>query len=184
MITRRTLIACLAAAIASPAIAGDHPSVTFMNQVGKELLHAHRLGTVSAFQRVIQHYADVNGISEYSLGDYKVGSAEHGRYLRGVVTFMSRYFVEQSQAYPIAKFEIGEATVAANKDVIIDSKVYLMSGQTYSVSWRLSWVGGTYKVVDAKFLGFSMTSQQRSLFTSYIGKHGGDVSQLILALNR
>jgi hypothetical protein len=29
-----------------------------------------------------------------------------------------------------------------------------------------------------------MTNQQRSLFTSFIGKHDGDVSKLIFALNR
>lgn len=184
MITRRALLTLFAAAIATPALSADHPSVVFMNQMGKELLHAHRQGTTSAFLRVIQRYADVSGIAEYSLGDYKVSANEKSQYKKGVSTFMARYFAEQSRSYPVAKYEIGEATVADNKDVFVSSKVFLMSGQTYSVSWRLSWIGGQYKIVDAKFLGFSMTYQQRSLFTSYIGKHNGDVGKLIIALNR
>jgi phospholipid transport system substrate-binding protein len=184
MISRRTFFAAFAALIASPALAADHPSVVFMNQVGKDLLHAHRLGTVSAFQRVIQRYADVTGIAEYSLGTYKVGSGERPKYHRGVTTFMSRYFVDQSKNYPVAKYEIGEATVAENKDIFVESKVYMMAGQIYTVVWQVSWIGGKYKIVDAKFLGFSMTYQQRSLFTSYISKHDGDVTQLIAALNR
>jgi phospholipid transport system substrate-binding protein len=184
MTTRRTILGLLAAAMASPAIAADHPSVTFMNQMGKDLLHAHRLGTVSAFLRVIQRYADVQGISDYSLGTYKVSSSDKDHYQRGVATFMSRYFVEQSRSYPVAKYEVGEATVAENNDVIVATKIYMMSGQTYSVNWQVSWVNGQYRVVDAKFLGFSMTYQQRNLFTAFIAKHEGDVGKLIIALNR
>ena len=184
MITRRTLLSLSLAVLASPALAADHPSITFMNQVGKDLLHAHRIGTVSAFQRVIQRYADVRGIANHSLGQYNVTGGQKNSYERGVAKFMSRYFAEQSHDYPIAKYEVGEATVADNKDVFVDTKVYMMAGQTYSVTWRLSWIGGKYKVVDAKFLGFSMVNQQRSLFTSYVGKHNGNVGDLIVALNR
>ncbi len=184
MITRRTLLSLSFAALASPAIAADHPSIAFMKQVGKDLLHAHRIGTVSAFQRVIQRYADVSGIANYSLGQFNVSGGQKAPYQYGVAKFMSRYFAEQSREYPVAKYEVGEATVADNKDVFVSTKVFMMAGQTYSVTWRLSWIGGKYKVVDAKFLGFSMVNQQRSLFTSYVGKHNGNVGDLIAALNR
>jgi phospholipid transport system substrate-binding protein len=185
MISRRTFLASIAiAAIASPALAGDHPSVVFMNKLGKDMLHAHRQGTVSAFQRVVQRYADIQGIADYSLGTFKVSGGDRAKYQRGMTTFIARYFVEQSQNYPVAKFEIGEATVAENKNIFVESKVYMMAGQVYTVMWQVGWIGGQYRVVDAKFLGFSMTYQQRSLFTSYINKHNGDVGQLIVALNR
>lgn len=184
MISRRAFTLMTLAALISPVEAAEHPSITFMNKMGKDLLHAHRLGTVSAFLRVINHYADVAGISEYSLGDYTVSSSQRGQYLRGVVTFMSRYFAEQSRNFPVAKYEVGEATVDQNKDVLVATKIFMMAGQVYTVNWKLKWVGGQYKVSDAKFLGFSMTYQQRSLFTSFVAKHNGDVGQLIIALNR
>ncbi len=184
MITRRHLLSLLPLAIATPAFAGDHPSVVFMNEAASQLLKAHRLGTVPAFMRVVQRYADIPAIADYSLGDYKVASGQKESYLHGVAQFISRYFVDQSRSYPIAKYEIGEATVAPNKDVIISSKVYLMAGQVYTVNWQLAWTNGTYKITDAKLFGFSMTSQERSLFTSYIAKHNGDVGELVKALNR
>jgi phospholipid transport system substrate-binding protein len=184
MISRRSFLALASAALATPALAGDHPSIVFMNQMGKDLLHAHRLGTVSAFLRVILRYADVTGISQYSLGDYKVSGGDKDRYQKGVVTFMSRYLADQSRTYQVAKYEIGEATVTENKDVMVATKIYLMTGQFYSVNWLISWIDGQYKIIDAKFLGFSMTYQQRSLFTSFIAKHEGDVGKLIVALNR
>ncbi len=184
MISRRLFLGLLPVVFVSPALADDHPSVVFMNRVGEELLHAHRQGTTSAFMRVIQRYADMETISSESIGSYEVPNGQDSRYRRGVATFISRYMAEQSRNYPIAKFEIGDATVDKDKNVIVESKVYMMAGQAYSVNWILNWVGGTYKIADAKFLGFSMTGQEKSLFTSYIAKHDGDVNALIVALNR
>jgi phospholipid transport system substrate-binding protein len=186
MITRRTFLSFIAVASVSPAVAADHPSVAFMRQFGKDMLAAHRIGTVGKFAGVIEAYADVAGISNYSLGQYKpnLRANQRSRYYQGVVTFMSRYFAEQSREYRVAKYEIGEASVDQNKDVIVASKVYLLSGQTYNVRWKLKWTGGTYKVADVKVLGFSLTYLQRGLFTSYISKRKGDVSQLVAALTR
>jgi phospholipid transport system substrate-binding protein len=186
MISRRALLGFITALSISPAFAGDHPSVTFMKQFGKDMLNAHRLGTVGKFSGVIQNYSDVTGISNYSLGQYKpkLQAAEREKYYRGVVTFMARYFAEQSREYRVAKYEIGEATVDDKKNVVVSSRVFLLSGQTYNVSWQLNWIGGRYKISDVKVLGFSLTYLQRGLFTSYITKRKGDVSQLVVALNR
>ena len=186
MMTRRSLLGLFAGFTALPAVAGEHPSITFMKQFGREMLAAHRIGTVGKFASVIQAYSDVAGISNYSLGQYKpnLRADEREKYYRGVVTFMSRYFAEQSREYRVAKYEIGEATVDANKDVVVASKIYLLSGQTYTVRWKLTWRNGTYKIADVKVLGFSLTYLQRGLFTSYISKRKGDVSQLVAALTR
>lgn len=186
MITRRALLTFIAASSISPALAAEHPSISFMKRFGKDMLAAHRLGTVSKFAGVIDTYADVAGISNYSLGQYKpnLRANQRSRYYQGVVTFMSRYFAEQSREYRVAKYEIGEATVDEDKDVIVASKIYLLSGQTYNVRWKLKWTGGTYKVADVKVMGFSLTYLQRGLFTSYISKRKGDVSQLVAVLTR
>lgn len=167
------------------AFAGDkdHPSVAYMRKVGKDLLEAHRQGTVASFLSVIQRYADVPEIALYSLGQYKasLGTAQRPRYFRGVAVFMSRYFADQSREYPIAKYEVGEATTDG-KDVMVTSRIYLMSGQVYTVTWRLVWRNKSYKVADAKVLGFSMIYMQRGIFTSYLSKRKGDLVQLMSAL--
>jgi phospholipid transport system substrate-binding protein len=186
MLSRRTLLAGFFGAIATPALAaGDHPSVGYMRQVGKELLAAHRRGTVPAFLRVVQRYADVPEISSHALGKYndKLQNGQRSKYQRGVATYMARYFALQSRDYTVAKYEVGEAKVDGNKDVIVETKVYLLTGQAYNVSWRLVWKGGAYKVRDAKVLGFWLTNFQRNDFTSYLDKRNGDISKLIVALN-
>ena len=85
MISRRFLLGLLPVVFFGPAVAlaDEHPSVVFMNKVGEELLHAHRQGTVSAFLRVIQRYADVDAIAETSIGTYQVPDAQSSRYKRG-----------------------------------------------------------------------------------------------------
>jgi len=161
----------------------EHPSVTFMKKVGQDLLAAHRQGTVASFLSVIQRYADVPEIALYSLGQYKgnLGAGQRPRYFRGVAIFMSRYFADQSREYPVAKYEVGDAT-QDGKDVTVSSRIYLLSGQTYNVSWKLVWRNKGYKVADAKILGFSMIYMQRSIFTSYLSKRKGDLLQLMNAL--
>jgi phospholipid transport system substrate-binding protein len=175
----------LAGLTGTGAVAGEknHPSVAFMKKVGRDLLEAHRQGTVNAFLGVIQRYADVPEIALYSLGQYKanLGSAQRPRYFRGVAVFMSRYFAEQSREYPVAKYEVGEAEIDG-KEVLVTSRIYLMSGRTYTVTWRLVWRNKGYKVADAKVLGFSMIYMQRGIFTSYLSKRRGDLMQLMNAL--
>jgi phospholipid transport system substrate-binding protein len=175
----------LAGLARTAAIAGDkdHPSVTFMKKVGRDLLEAHRQGTVAAFLSVIERYADVPQIALYSLGQYKanLGAAQRPRYFHGVAVFMSRYFADQSREYRVAKYEVGEAT-GDGTDMMVSSRIYLMSGQTYNVTWRVVSRGKTFKVADAKVLGFSLVYMQRGIFTSYLSKRRGDLLQLMNAL--
>jgi phospholipid transport system substrate-binding protein len=186
-VTRRAVLGMIVASAVSPALAAaDRSSLVYMKQVAKDLLNANRMGTVASFRRAIQRHADVGDIAIYSLGPYKgkLPETQRHRYYGGVATFMARYFADQSREYRIAKYELGEPAAAGDGDMLIPSKVYLMTGQTYTVSWRLAKRGGRYKIVDAKMLGFSLVYLQRNLFTSFLSKRNGDVGQLVAALNR
>ncbi len=186
VLTRRAALAGLAVAFASPAFAkAEDAAVAYMKKVAKDMLAAHRQGTVASFKRAIQRHADVPAIADYSLGQYKskLSSSQKQAYYGGTATFMARYFADQSREYVVAKYEIGEADVDGN-DVNVDTKVYLMNGQSYTVVWKLGKRGSGFKVEDAKVMGFSLTYLQRGIFTSYLSKRNGDVAQLVAALNR
>ena len=185
-LTRRAALAGLALAFASPAFAaGEDAAVAYMKKVAKDMLAAHRQGTVASFKRAIQRHADVPAIADYSLGQYKskLSSAQKQAYYSGTATFMARYFADQSREYVVSKYEIGDAD-PDGKDVNVDTKVYLMNGQSYTVVWRLAKKGSGYKVADAKVMGFSLIYLQRGIFTSFLSKRNGDVAQLVAALNR
>jgi phospholipid transport system substrate-binding protein len=185
-LTRRAALAGLAVAFASPALAaGDDAAVAYMKKVAKDMLAAHRQGTVASFKRAILRHADVPSIADYSLGQYrsKLSPAQKQAYYSGTATFMARYFADQSRDYVVSKYEIGDAD-AEGSDINVDTKVYLMNGQSYTVVWRLGKRGGGFKVEDAKVMGFSLTYLQRGIFTSFLSKRNGDVAQLVAALNR
>ncbi len=191
MLSRRSLLAGLAAIISGSTLASGpgsakaaHPSITFMEEVAKSMLAAHRQGTVSAFLRVVQRFADVPEISLFALGEYSgnLQSSQRSRYQKGVATYLARYFALTSRDYTVAKYQIGEATVDRDKDVVVSSKVFLLTGQAYTVSWKLVWKDGRYKVRDASVLGFWLTKFQRKDFTDYLAKRNGNINQLITAL--
>lgn len=185
-LTRRAAVAGLAAAIASPAFAsGEDAAAAYMQKVAKDMLAAHRQGTVASFKRAILRHADVPAIADYSLGQYrgKLSPGQKQAYYSGTATFMARYFADQSRDYVVAKYEIGQAD-SVGEDVNVDTKVYLLNGQSYTVVWRLGRRGGGFKVEDAKVMGFSLTYLQRGIFTSFLSKRDGDVAQLVAALNR
>ena len=189
LLSRRRFLTGAAALAVAPAAAvakGEHASITYMRKVAKDMLAAHRQGTVSAFMSAIQRHAAISDIALYSLGNYseKLGTSQRQRYFKGVATFMSRYFADQTRTYKVAKYEIGEPTVDDDKTILIPSKVFLMSGAAYTVVWRLEWKGAGYKVTDAKVLGFSLVYLQRGIFVSYLSKRQGDVTALVTALNR
>lgn len=185
-LTRRAALAGLAVAFAAPAFAAsEDAAVSYMQKVAKDMLSAHRQGTVASFKRAILRHADVPSIADYSLGQYKskLPPAQKQAYYSGTATFMARYFADQSRDYVVSKYEIGEAD-ASGDDINVDTKVYLMNGQSYTVVWRLGKRGAGFKVEDAKVMGFSLTYLQRGIFTSFLSKRDGDVSQLVAALNR
>ena len=185
-LTRRAAIAALASAFAAPAFAaGEDAAVAYMKKVAKDMLAAHRQGTVASFKRAIQRHADVAGIADYSLGQYKakLQPSQKQAYYSGTATFMARYFADQSRDYVVSKYVVGEAEVDG-KDISVDTKVYLMNGQSYTVVWRLGKKGSGFKVEDAKVLGFSLIYLQRGIFTSFLSNRSGDVAQLVTALNR
>jgi len=185
-LTRRAALAGLAAAFAAPAFAaGEDAAVAYMKKVAKDMLAAHRQGTVASFKRAIQRHADVPSIADYSLGQYKskLSPAQKQAYYSGTATFMARYFADQSRDYVVSKYEVGDADTNG-KDINVDTKVYLMNGQSYTVVWRLGKRGSGFKVEDAKVVGFSLTYLQRGIFTAFLSKRDGDVAQLVAALNR
>jgi ABC-type transporter MlaC component len=189
LLTRRAALAGLIAAVASPAVApagaSEQKALNYMRQVAKDMLNAHRQGTVASFRRAIQRHADVGAIADYSLGQYraKLPAGQREAYYSGTATFMARYFADQSREYVVSKYEIGKAD-ADGKDISVQTKVFLMSGQSYTVVWRLTPRKGGYKVADAKVMGFSLIYLQRGIFTSFLSKRNGDVAQLVTALNR
>ena len=116
-LTRRSALAGMVAAVAAPAFASaaaaasEEQALSYMRKVAKDMLNAHRQGTVASFKRAIQRHADVGTIADYSLGQYrsKLSAGQRDAYYAGTATFMARYFADQSREYVVSKYEVGTA---------------------------------------------------------------------------
>ncbi len=163
-----------------------HPAVRHLQTVASELLRAQQRGTIKSFSAVLARRADVPAIADYSLGRYKsaLPRSKKALYYRGVRTFMARYFADQSRKYRIVKTAIDKTPRKDGADMLVRSKVWLASGATYNVVWRLHKTRKGWRINDVKVLGFSLSFLQRGIFYKYLRKKHGDVNALVAALNR
>ncbi len=189
---RRTLLLGIGAATLLPSTGSavgqqsKHPAIAYMQTVASDLFAAQREGTIVAYFQTINKHADVPAIAMYALGQYKsdLPKADHERYYSGVARFMARYFADQTRKFRVAKAEFPEDPVEDEGDVLVRTKITLMSGSKYHVLFRLTPKKAGYKVSDVKVMGFSLTYLQRGIFLSFINKKGGSVSALVAALTR
>lgn len=172
-------------ALAAPQTAKADGAVRFMQKVKKELLAAARTRSHGAFARAIRRHADVPRIAMSSLGTYarRLPKERRPAYYQGVKKFMARYFTDQAKSYKIVAADIHSPSVKDGNYYDVDSTVYLDSGWSYTVRWRLRKRNGLFKIVDTQVLGFWLTPFQRDLFEDYVRKAGGNVNALIWALN-
>jgi len=163
-----------------------HPAVSYLQKAASDLLKAQQRGTTKSFSSVLARRADVAAIAEYSLGRYKSALPRSKRplYYRGVRAFMARYFADQSRKYRIVKTAIDKTPRKDGNDLMVTSKIWLASGSTYNVVWRLAKRRKSWRITDVKVLGFSLAFLQRGIFYKYLKKKNGDVNALVAALNR
>jgi ABC-type transporter MlaC component len=175
-----------ASAASARASTRIHPAVRYLQKAASELLKAQQRGTTKSFSSVLARRADVAAIADYSLGRYRSALPRSKRplYYRGVRTFMARYFADQSRKYRIVKTAIDKTPRKDGKDLMVNSKIWLASGSTYTVVWRLAKRRKSWRITDVKVLGFSLAFLQRGIFYKYLRKKNGDVNALVAALNR
>ena len=170
--------------LSAPARAAD-PAVQFMEKVAHELLAATRSKSPALIAAVIHRYGDTGYIGSYSLGTYRTKLKPEDRpgYLSGMVRFIGRYAATEGQKYPVASYKI-TGSQQGGQGLMVDSVITLRDGSNYDVRWLLTKQGNTYRVRDAMVYGFWMTPFLRKLFENYIGENGGNVTALVIALNR
>ncbi len=168
----------------APVRAAD-PAVQFMEKVAHELLAATRSKSPALVAAVIHRYGDTGHIGSYSLGNYRTKLKPEDRpgYLSGMVRFIGRYAATEGPKYPVASYKI-TGSQQGGQGLMVDSVITLRDGSNYDVRWLLTKQGATYRVRDAMVYGFWMTPFLKKLFENDIGENGGNVTALVIALNR
>jgi ABC-type transporter MlaC component len=182
-------LCALALLLAAPATALADKPAAFMKQAGNQIIAAARSGSPGTMADVIRAYSDLPDIGLSSLGAYHkhLPASRRSAYYDGVARFMARYFIEQAQQYPVAKFQVYTQSSRLEWGYAVDSLITLTDGAIHRLRWHVVPRSGGYKVRDVSILGvwitpISMVNQQRDLFEGYIRDKGGKVTALLAAL--
>ncbi|MBX9925428.1 MAG: ABC transporter substrate-binding protein [Hyphomicrobiaceae bacterium] len=182
----QALLAIVLAAVAYSSPARAETATAFMQRASNDLVAANRARSPVAFASTLRKYGDLPGIGLTSLGTYAVSLPKSDRplYFNGIVNFISRYAANESTKYIVDRAAIlGQSEEDAN-GASVETRIWLRSGESYDVRWKLIRSGASFKIRDAQVLGFWMTPFLADLFQKYIGENGGSSKALILALNR
>ena len=179
------LVSALTLVLSTNSARAETPSA-YMQRVANELIAASRDGSDGAFATVLRSHADVPSIGLSALGSYSATLPKTDRpaYYNGMINWIARYASQEAPKYPVAKaIMIGQSTETAG-GAYVDSRVTLKNGDVYEVRWRLVRRGSAFKVREAEYLGFGMTSALNKLFQDYISDNGGNPRTLVIALNK
>ncbi len=170
----------------APTHARAETAAAYMQRVANQLIAAQKSGSEGEYATVLRSHADVPSIAITALGSYAQNLAKSDRpaYYAGMITFISRYAAKEGPKYPVARAIMTGQTQETANGTYVDSRVTLVSGETYDIRWRIVRRGNAYKVREAEVIGFEMTTFLNTLFQNYISENGGNPRTLVIALNR
>jgi phospholipid transport system substrate-binding protein len=172
--------------VLAPATARAEAPATYMQRVSNELIAAQRSASVSAFSNVLRRHMDVPSIGLAALGPHAatLPKTERPAFYNGMINFISKYAAKEAPKYPVASAVVTGQGAETAGGATVDSRITLVSGESYDVRWKLVRSGQSYKVRDAQVIGFWMSSFLDTLFQNYIAENGNNPRALVMALNR
>jgi len=176
--------ACFAAISANGARA-ESPAV-YMQRVQNELMVAQKSGGVAQFANVLRQHMDVPGIGLTALGPHArtLPKDERPAYYNGMINFIAKYAAKEGPKYMVKSAVVTGQGPGDAGGTNVDSRITLVSGESYDIRWLVMKSGTGYKVRDAQVVGFWMTSFLDDLFQNYITENGNNPRALVLALSR
>jgi len=171
---------------ATSATAFAESAAAYMQRVANQLIEAQRAGSEADYATVLRSHADVPAIAITALGSYAQSLAKSDRpaYYAGMINFIANYASREGPKYPVKRAVMTGQTQETAKGTYVDSRITLVSGETYDTRWLVVRRGTAFKVREVEILGFEMTTFLDSAFQNYIGANGGDPRSLVVALNR
>lgn len=189
--SRISSAACLAifaacfAVFAAGGARAESPAV-YMQRVQNELMVAQRSGGVAQFAQVLRNHMDVPSIGLTALGPHArtLPKSERPAYYNGMINFIAKYAAKEAPKYMVKSAVVTGQGPGDHGGTNVDTRITLVSGESYDIRWLVMKSGSGYKVRDAQVVGFWMTAFLDDLFQNYISENGNNPRALVLALSR
>jgi phospholipid transport system substrate-binding protein len=199
MIARRALLigatALSAVALTGPLVRSASAAADpaeFIRQLGDEAL-AQLVGSditkaerAERFRKLLVANFDVPAIGKTVLGRYwKTATPEEQQdYQKLFEDFLVGNYAQRFGQYAGEKFTTAGVRDEGEGMHTVMTLIARPNGQTARLDWLMRDDGDSYKILDLKIEGISMSETHRSEFASVIQNNGGKVASLIDALRK
>jgi phospholipid transport system substrate-binding protein len=137
------------------------------------------------FRTLLEQNFDVSAIGKTVLGRYwKVATEdEREEYLKLFEDFLVANYAKRFAEYTGQKFEVRGVRPESGDMLTVQTIIQTPDGgEPARLDWLMRGDGTTYKILDLKIEGISMSETHRAEFASVIQSSGGKVSGLLDAL--
>lgn len=192
---RRPLLA-LALALApllgfgiAPAIA--QTPVAFVQEMADEVLavaNAPDLGEAAALDRLrtlLRERFAVTTMGAFAIGSrwQTMSDQEKRDYIAAYERYLMGQYARRFGALEGAAF-LATGTNTVGRDTGVTAVISLPAGDQYALRFRVRGSGGDFQILDAEVSGTSFLLTQRDEFQGLLRQTGGDIDQLIAAMDR
>jgi len=125
----------------------------------------------------------VREISLFVLGPYRrnLDSGQKTKYINLIKRFVSEIYSIRLASFPSGGFSILSTTDNGRSGIIVKTLIQFSNDPNPTkIDWRLiKKQDGNFKIFDIRVVGIWMAQEQRSTFTSFLSKNGGDIDKLM-----
>jgi phospholipid transport system substrate-binding protein len=138
------------------------------------------------FRKLLVTSFDIPAIGKTVLGRYwrTATPEEQQEYLKLFEDFIVGNYAQRFGQYAGEKFTVSNVRDEGNDLHIVNTLIARPNGQSARLDWLMRNDGDSYKILDLKIEGISMSETHRSEFASVIQNSGGKISGLIDALRK
>ena len=130
----------------------------------------------------------VREISLFVLGPYRrnLDSAQKIEYINLIKRFVSEIYSIRLVSFSSGDFSILSSSDNGRSGIIVKTSIQFSNDPNPTkIDWRLiKKQDGNFKIFDIRVVGIWMAQEQRSTFTSFLGKNNGNINKLMDRLEK
>ena len=141
---------------------------------------------INQFRSLLNEGFDIKLISRYALGRYwrRASEDEKIKYQILFKEFIITTYSNRLSQFGGEKFIVKNSRKIEKNDYVVSSVIIPQKGPEIKVEWRVRNKDINFKIIDVIIEGVSMVITQRDEFSSIIQRSGGNISELLIILEK
>jgi phospholipid transport system substrate-binding protein len=192
VLTRRTLLAGLAAAMLAPRMAFAltvAQAQAFVAQISTELARLVNSGQsgsalYATFKGILSRYGDMAAVGASVLGPpwRSASNAQRAAFVSAFEGYLARKYGQQFEDFRNARIEVRGGRDAGRAGVLVSTVVVRPGRDSMAVDWQVSDRSGAPRAINLIIEGVSLLANERAEVGAMLEAQGGDLDELIAQL--